>query len=50
VVPADHKYLARALVGGILVDVIDRMGLRLPRASPAEIAQLDKGRARLLAE
>ena len=50
VVPADHKYLARALVGGILVDAIDGLDLQPPAVSSDERAQLDEGRAHLLAE
>jgi PPK2 family polyphosphate:nucleotide phosphotransferase len=50
VVPADHKYALRALVGGILVDTIDRLDLRPPEVTPAERATLDKARAQLLAE
>jgi PPK2 family polyphosphate:nucleotide phosphotransferase len=50
VVPADHKYLSRALIGGILVDAIDRMDLRVPTVGAEKSAQLDKGRAELLAE
>ncbi len=50
VVPADHKYLSRALVAGILVDAMDRMDLRVPIVGAAERSQLDKGRAALLAE
>ncbi len=50
IVPADHKYAARALVGGILVHAIDRMGLQLPRPSPEQLRQLSEGRDRLRAE
>jgi PPK2 family polyphosphate:nucleotide phosphotransferase len=50
VVPADHKYAARALVGGILVDVIDRMGLQLPGVTPDELDRLTEARDKLRAE
>ena len=50
VVPADHKYAARALVGGILVDAIDRMGLQLPSVGPDELAHLTEAREQLRAE
>jgi PPK2 family polyphosphate:nucleotide phosphotransferase len=50
VVPADHKYAARALVGGILVHAIDQMDLALPRAGAAELELLKRARAKLLAE
>jgi len=50
VVPADHKYALRALVGGILVDAIERMDLRPPEVAPEQQASLREARARLLAE
>ena len=50
VVPADHKYAARALVGGILVHAIDQMGLHAPTPGPHELEQLAKGRDKLRAE
>jgi polyphosphate kinase 2 (PPK2 family) len=50
VVPADHKYALRALVGGILVDAIERMDLRPPEVGPEQQASLREARARLLAE
>ncbi len=50
VVPADHKYALRALVGGILADVIDRMELRLPTVGPGELEVIEQARTILLAE
>jgi PPK2 family polyphosphate:nucleotide phosphotransferase len=50
VVPADHKYALRALVGGILVDAVAQMDLRVPEVGPDGRAQLDQARAQLLAE
>ena len=50
VVPADHKYALRALVGGILVHTIDQMDLRPPEVAPEARASLAEARARLLAE
>jgi len=50
VVPADRKYALRALVGGILVDAIDRLDLRLPEVGPVEAEALERARAELLAE
>ncbi|HVW80837.1 MAG TPA: polyphosphate kinase 2 family protein [Mycobacteriales bacterium] len=49
VIPADHKPTMRALVAGVIVDAIDRLGLDAPRpaASPEELAQ---AREQLLAE
>jgi PPK2 family polyphosphate:nucleotide phosphotransferase len=48
VVPADHKYELRALVGGILVNVIEHMDLRLPHISRAERAVLAAAKQALL--
>jgi len=50
VVPADRKYAARALVGGILVHAIDQMHLQLPTMGPDRVAALDRARSELLAE
>jgi PPK2 family polyphosphate:nucleotide phosphotransferase len=50
VVPADHKYAARALVGGILADAIGQLGLRFPALTEAEQATLETARGVLLAE
>jgi hypothetical protein len=49
-VPADHKYAARALVGGVLAHVIEQLDLHLPEAGAAERAALDQARQSLLAE
>ena len=50
VVPADHKYVLRALVGGIMVDAIDQMQLRPPKVDPDESQARARARAELLAE
>jgi len=50
VVPADHKYALRALVGGIIVDAIDAMDLTPPVLSPSEHDALERARSELLAE
>ena len=50
VVPADHKYGLRALVGGIVVDAIDRMDLQPPRVGTDALAALARARRELLAE
>jgi PPK2 family polyphosphate:nucleotide phosphotransferase len=47
VVPADHKHRARALVGGILVDALDALDLRLPEPSADERRALDQARRSL---
>jgi PPK2 family polyphosphate:nucleotide phosphotransferase len=50
VVPADHKYALRALVGGILVHLIGQLDLRRPALSAAQRAALTNARRELAAE
>jgi PPK2 family polyphosphate:nucleotide phosphotransferase len=50
VVPADHKYMARALVGGILVHAIEQLDLRPAKPSAEQRAALDAARQALLTE
>ena len=50
VVPADHKYALRALVGGIIVDTIDQLGLRAPVVSGDSLEALGIAKNELLAE
>ena len=50
VVPADHKYALRALVGGIVVDAIDRMDLKPPQVGADALAALARAKSELLAE
>jgi PPK2 family polyphosphate:nucleotide phosphotransferase len=50
VVPADHKYALRALVGGIVVDAIDQMGLKSPEVAADGLAALGRAKDQLLAE
>ena len=50
VVPADHKPAMRALVGGIIVDAIDGLDLRIPPVDDEKSAVLDEARRLLEAE
>jgi PPK2 family polyphosphate:nucleotide phosphotransferase len=50
VVPADHKYALRALVGGIIVDAIDQMDLKPPIVPATSLANLEAAKRELLAE
>ena len=50
VVPADHKYALRALVGGIIVDAIDQMDLKSPKVPADKLKALDEAKEELLAE
>ena len=50
VVPADHKYALRALVGGIIVHAIDALDLQPPALIPQEHEALARAKRQLLAE
>ena len=50
VVPADHKYALRALVGGLLVHAIDDLDLRLPVLDADELKAIRRAKAELQAE
>jgi|SRR5271166_5137833 len=50
VVPADHKYALRALVGGIIVDAIDDLDLQPPQVSPGDRRALARAKNELLNE
>ena len=50
VVPADHKYALRALVGGIIVDAIDRLDLQPPQLSPDQRRTMAQAKSELLAQ
>jgi len=50
VVPADHKYALRALVGGIIVDAIDQLDLQPPQLTPDQRRTLSQAKAELLDE
>ncbi len=50
VIPADHKWLARAVVSAIISHAIDSLGLELPKAGPERLKELAKARRVLQAE
>jgi PPK2 family polyphosphate:nucleotide phosphotransferase len=50
VVPADHKYALRALVGGVMVHAVDTLDLRPPPLGPDDVAARQRARDALLAE
>jgi PPK2 family polyphosphate:nucleotide phosphotransferase len=50
VIPADHKWMARALVAGILTSTIDGLDLHFPEPSPEEAAALEEARRQLESE
>ena len=47
VIPADRKYVARALVADIVTTAIQDLGLEFPKVSAAKMAVLEAARARL---
>jgi hypothetical protein len=50
VIPADHKYVARALVASVLSTSIQGLGLQPPKVSAARKQELVAVRKRLLSE
>jgi hypothetical protein len=47
VIPADHKWVTRVTVSGILVDALQRLDLHLPALTPERRADLVKARKEL---
>jgi PPK2 family polyphosphate:nucleotide phosphotransferase len=47
VIPADHKWVARALVAAIITDAIGGLGLKMPVVSKQRKAELEEARRRL---
>jgi PPK2 family polyphosphate:nucleotide phosphotransferase len=50
VIPADHKYVMRTLVAGVLVRSIRGLGLSYPTVTPEKLEAIEKARDALLAE
>ena len=50
VIPADHKWMARSLVAGILTSTIEALDLHMPEPSSEEKVALDEARRQLEAE
>ncbi len=50
VIPADHKFVMRALVASVLVDTLDVLGLEFPAVSKEQATELTEARRRLEAE
>jgi PPK2 family polyphosphate:nucleotide phosphotransferase len=50
VIPADNKWIARALAATILTRTIDDLGLKIPETTPAQQRELAQAKRRLLAE
>jgi len=50
VVPADHKWFARVVIGSAIVSTLETLNLRFPRADKASLQEFEKVRKALLAE
>src|ERR1700720_4117622 len=50
VVPADHKWFARVVIGSTIVTALDTLNLRFPRADKASLQEFKKVRKALLEE
>jgi PPK2 family polyphosphate:nucleotide phosphotransferase len=50
VIPADHKYIMRALVAGVLAETIHGLDLAFPEASAEKMRAIDEARAQLMNE
>jgi PPK2 family polyphosphate:nucleotide phosphotransferase len=47
VIPADRKYVARAIVADVIVTAIQDLGLEYPKVPPEKLARLAEARAKL---
>ena len=50
VVPADHKWFARVVIGSAIVSTLETLNLRFPRADKASLQEFETVRKALLAE
>lgn len=50
VIPADHKWVARAMVSAVIADAVDRLDLRVPEVPPEKRRALAAARRRLVSE
>jgi len=50
VVPADNKWIARAIVSAVLIDQIKELGLKKPQVADAQKTALAKARQQLMSE
>jgi PPK2 family polyphosphate:nucleotide phosphotransferase len=47
VVPADHKWFARVVIGSVITDALETLNLRLPRADKASLEEFKRVRTAL---
>jgi hypothetical protein len=50
VVPADHKWFARVVVGSVIVSTLESLNLRFPRVDKASLEEFAKARNALQSE
>jgi len=50
VVPADHKWFARVVIGSTIVNALDRLDLHFPKVDKAELSEFKQVRQALLGE
>jgi PPK2 family polyphosphate:nucleotide phosphotransferase len=50
VVPADHKWFARVVIGSTIVAALDKLDLRFPKVDKADLSEFKQVREALLAE
>jgi PPK2 family polyphosphate:nucleotide phosphotransferase len=50
VVPADHKWFARVVIGSAIVAALEKLNLKFPKADPASLQEFKQVRKALLAE
>jgi hypothetical protein len=50
VVPADHKWFARVVIGSAIVSTLESLNLRFPRTDKASLQEFKQVREALLAE
>lgn len=50
VVPADHKWFARVVIGSTIVSALDKLNLQFPKVDPASLQQFKLVRKALLVE
>jgi polyphosphate kinase 2 (PPK2 family) len=47
VVPADHKWFARVVIGSVIVSALDKLDLKFPRADKASLEEFKQVRGAL---
>ncbi len=50
VIPSNHKWVSRALVAKILVDIIQSLGVKYPEVSPERLKQIEAAKKQLESE